>query len=118
MDIQARDLQFKTAGFDGCCQAITLYNLWISNASTEGKPTITKHQLDIAEEMILAGRHYLIFAVTSTEQVEWEFILEKLGFTKQRQYTARTGSLLTAWVFVPEDQEYYEDEGDEEDDDY
>lgn len=99
-------------GFPSCCQAYILHNLSTTiDISTRLKKLGPRDWLEL-RDYVLGESDRMCFAITSQEQEAWEYVLEKLGFTKQRTYQAKTGSLLTAWVFVPEDQEVETDDDD------
>lgn len=106
--LKSSSFRFQVTDFQGCCQAEIIYELWYNGEYD--KLTITSNELQHLRSRVCDSEGRLVFAVTSSEQLEWELVLKKLGFEKQRSYVASTGSLLTAWVFVPEDQSPGEDD--------
>lgn len=92
--------------FPSCCQAFIIHELYVEGNA--GKVP--------SDSALPYGDSYLHFAITTDEQVAEARVLKRAGYTAVGTYRASTGSILTAWVFVPEDQPEPEDEDDYDDD--
>lgn len=98
---------FSIASFPSCCQAQVIHSFDIGRGDASAQ-----QRSDFVDAVTNCG-WTMSFAITADHQGEDVVkALEEAGFEKMHTYKAATGSILTAWMFKPEDQEPDDDDDD------
>lgn len=98
---------FSIASFPSCCQAQVVHSF-----DTGREDASAPQRADFVGAVTNYGGS-MSFAITADHQGDDVVkALEEAGFDKMHTYKAATGSILTAWMFKPEDQEPDDDDDD------